>query len=97
MSFTHEMAERIARRPSMGLKLAKQSVNQAQDAQGYYTALQAAMSLQQLGHAHWKIVNDGVPVNVDGQSLMKETFAPFKKNKKDDQGGADNNKEQQQS
>lgn len=81
MSFTYEMAERIARRPSMGLKLAKASVNQAQDAQGYYNSLQSAMSLQQLGHAHWKTINDGVPVNIEGQSLMKETFAPFKKKK----------------
>ena len=51
-SFTLELAARIASRPSMGLKLAKQSVNQAQDAQGFWTALQAAMSLQQLGHSH---------------------------------------------
>ncbi len=51
-TFTREMAERIALRPSFALKLAKQSVNQAQDAQGYWTAQQAAMSLQQLGHTH---------------------------------------------
>lgn len=49
---TLALAERIAQRPSMGLKLAKQSVNQAQDAQGFWTALQAAMSLQQLGHSN---------------------------------------------
>ncbi len=51
-SFTVAMAERIGQRPSFALKLAKQSVNQAQDAQGYWTAMQAAMSLQQLGHTH---------------------------------------------
>ena len=51
-----EIAERIAKRPSMGLKLAKQSVNQAQDIQGFWSAQQAAMSLQQLGHAHSRIV-----------------------------------------
>lgn len=51
-SFTLEMANRIAQRPAMGLRLAKQSVNQAQDAQGFYSALNAAMSLQQLGHSH---------------------------------------------
>jgi len=83
MTFTYDMAERIARRPSMGLKLAKQSVNQAQEAEGYYTALQSAMSLQQLGHAHWRSINDGVPVNVEGQALMKETFAKFKKKKEE--------------
>ncbi len=77
--FTMAMAEQIARRPMMGLKLAKQSVNQAQEAQGLYTALQSAMSLQQLGHAHWREVNgNGVPVNVEGGALMKETFDKHK-------------------
>ena len=50
--FTTDLAEHIAERPSMGLKLAKQSVNQMQDSQGLWPALQAAMSLQQLGHAN---------------------------------------------
>ena len=36
--FTDQLAARIAQRPSMGLRLAKQSVNQAQDAQGFYSA-----------------------------------------------------------
>ncbi len=81
MDFTMEMAEKIARRPSMGLKLAKESVNQAQDAMGFYNALRAAMSLQQLGHSHWKIINDGVGVNLEGRELMQETFAKFKKKK----------------
>jgi enoyl-CoA hydratase len=52
MDVTMAMAERIGKRPSFALKLAKQAVNQAQDAQGYWTAMQAAMSLQQLGHTH---------------------------------------------
>jgi len=51
-SATLALAEKVAAKPSMGLRLAKQSVNQAQDAQGFWTALQGAMSLQQLGHAH---------------------------------------------
>ena len=36
----------------MGLRLAKESCNQAQDAQGFWTALRAAVSLLQLGHTH---------------------------------------------
>ncbi len=51
-SHTLELAKKIALRPGMGLRLAKQSVNQMQDAQGFWTALQAAMSLQQLGHSN---------------------------------------------
>ncbi len=68
--FTRQMADRIAQRPSMGLRLAKQSVNQAQDAQGIWTALQAAMSLQQLGHANARIVH-GIPVDPAGAETIK--------------------------
>jgi enoyl-CoA hydratase len=51
-TYTRELAARIAKKPAMGLKLAKMSVNQAQDAMGFWNALQMAMSLQQLGHAN---------------------------------------------
>ena len=68
--FTGQLAARIAQRPSMGLRLAKQSVNQAQDAQGFYSALQAAMSLQQLGHANNEIVH-GRAVDPAGAVVIK--------------------------
>ena len=64
-SFTLKMAEKIATKPSMGLKLAKQSVNQAVDAQGFWPALQAAMSLQQLAHTH-NLARFGVRVDPSG-------------------------------
>ena len=69
-AFTMQMAERIAQRPSMGLRLAKQSVNQAQDAQGLWSALQSAMSLQQLGHANARIVH-GIPVDPEGAKVIR--------------------------
>ncbi len=69
--FTQQMADRIAQRPSMGLRLAKQSVNQAQDAQGIWSALQSAMSLQQLGHANARIVH-GIPVDPEGAKVIRE-------------------------
>ena len=69
-TFTSDLAARIAQRPSMGLRLAKQSVNQALDAQGFYTALQAAMSLQQLGHANNEIVH-GRAVDPAGAEVIK--------------------------
>jgi enoyl-CoA hydratase len=68
--FTLELALRIASRPSMGLKLAKQSVNQAQDAQGFWTALQAAMSLQQLGHSNNAQVH-GMLVDPSGAEVIR--------------------------
>ena len=69
--FTHQMAARIAQRPSMGLRLAKQSVNQAQDAQGLWTALQSAMGLQQLGHANNQIVH-GMIVDPSGADIIRK-------------------------
>jgi enoyl-CoA hydratase len=70
-AFTRQMAARIALRPSMGLRLAKQSVNQAQDAQGLWTALQSAMGLQQLGHANNQIVH-GMLVDPSGVDIIRK-------------------------
>ena len=60
--FTMAMATKIAARPSFALKLAKESVNQTLEAQGQYTALRSAFSLQHLAHAHNR-VRFGVPVD----------------------------------
>jgi len=60
--FTLEMANRIATRPSFALKLAKESVNQTLEAQGQYTALRSAFSLQHLAHAHNR-VRFGIPID----------------------------------
>ena len=49
------MAAKIATKPGFALKLAKESVNQALEAQGQYTAFKAAFSLQHLGHANNKL------------------------------------------
>jgi enoyl-CoA hydratase len=60
--FTLAMAERIAARPSFALKLAKESVNQTLEAQGMYTAMRAAFSIQHLAHAH-NTIRFGIPVD----------------------------------
>ena len=75
--YTLELAEKIAARPSMGLKLAKQSVNQAQDAQGFWTALQAAMSLQQLAHTNNLLLHGAV-----GDPSGAEVIRKLSKDKK---------------
>lgn len=54
---TIEFARRIARVPSVAALLVKQSVNQAQDAQGFRSALDSAFTLHELNHAHWGVVN----------------------------------------
>jgi enoyl-CoA hydratase len=70
-SFTLDLAERIARQPSIGLKLAKQAVNQALDAQGQWTAVQAAFSLHEIGHAH-NFALHGQPVDPNGAKSIRE-------------------------
>ncbi len=56
------MARRIAKKPSFALKLAKESVNQTLEAQGQWTALRSAFSIQHLAHAHNR-VKFGTPVD----------------------------------
>jgi enoyl-CoA hydratase len=64
------LARRIAERPSFALKLAKESVNQTLEAQGQWTALRAAFSIQHLAHAHNR-ARFGIPVD-PGPRTSKE-------------------------
>jgi len=64
------LAEEVAVQPMMGLKTAKESVNQMQDAQGFYNALRAAMSMQQLSHAQNYIVHK-MAVDPEGMQIIK--------------------------
>ncbi|MGY0499346.1 enoyl-CoA hydratase [Nocardia sp. FBN12] len=50
-----ELAERIARMPLFALKLTKESINAAQDAQGRPQALQTSFALHQLAHTHNRV------------------------------------------
>ena len=61
-TFTLALARKVATRPSFALKLAKESVNQALEAQGQWTALRAAFSMQHLAHAHNRLKH-GIPVD----------------------------------
>ena len=70
-AFTLELATRIARMPSMGLKLAKLSVNQVQDVQGLWPSLNSAMALQQLGHSHNQQVH-GLAVDPAGVAIVRD-------------------------
>lgn len=50
--FTLKLAQRIAQKPMFALKLAKEAVNSAQDAQGRTAGMQTAFALHQLAHSH---------------------------------------------
>src|SRR6185369_1138165 len=49
--FVLDLAERIARKPLFALKLTKEAINAAQDAQGRVGAMQTAFALHQLCHS----------------------------------------------
>jgi len=68
---TLELAREIAVQPMMGLKTAKESVNQMQNEQGLYAALRSAMGMQQLAHAHNYIVHGGA-VDPTGMQLVRD-------------------------
>ena len=68
--FTLSMAKRIAKRPMIGLRLAKLACNQSLDAQGQWTAIQAAMGWQQVGHANARI-NFGRPIDPAGVEAIR--------------------------
>lgn len=69
--FTLQIAEEIAARPAMGLKLAKLAVNQSLDAQGQWTAIQSAIGLHHLGHAHAHVIH-GTPVDPNGAEIIRK-------------------------
>jgi enoyl-CoA hydratase len=69
-----ETAEKIAARPLFALKMCKQAVNQSQDAQGQWQAMEAAFSLHQLCHSHNVQVHK-IPVNPAGLLPPKKTKA----------------------
>jgi len=68
---TLELAREIAAQPMMGLKTAKESVNQMQNEQGLYAALRSAMGMQQLAHAHNYVVHK-MAVDPAGGALVRD-------------------------
>ncbi|MCR5879743.1 enoyl-CoA hydratase [Phenylobacterium sp. J367] len=65
-----DLAKRIATKPMFALKLAKEAVNAAEDAQGRVGAMGTAFALHQLAHSHNMQVH-GRPVDPSGIALPK--------------------------
>ena len=70
--FTLAMAARIATKPSFALRMAKESVNEALEAQGQWNALRAAFSRQHLAHAHNQI-KFGMPADPGPKAAAKQS------------------------
>ena len=64
-AFTLALAERIAQKSSYALKLAKEAVNNAVDAQGRTTVMSAQLALHQVAHAH-ATMRYGMPIDPTG-------------------------------
>jgi enoyl-CoA hydratase len=69
-SATLELASTIARRPPFGLRLAKASVNRAQDAQGLPQALDHAFAQHNLAHAN-NLARYGQVVDPTGRDVIR--------------------------
>ncbi|MEM7274432.1 MAG: enoyl-CoA hydratase [Actinomycetota bacterium] len=68
---TLALAAHIAKRPMFGLTLAKQSVNNALDAMGMYTAMQSAFGLHHVAHSHNRLRYDSL-VDPDGAKVIRD-------------------------
>ncbi len=71
-TFTLDLATRIASKPMFALKLAKEAVNAAEDAQGRVSAMQTAFALHQLAHSHNMQVH-GLPIDPGGVQLRRKS------------------------
>ena len=60
---TMALAARIAKMPPFGLRQAKRAVNQTQDVQGFYAAIQSMFDIHQTGHGNALSVS-GYPILV---------------------------------
>lgn len=73
-AFTLDLARRIALKPAFALKLLKEAVNAAQDAQGRVSAMNTSFALHQLSHSHNEQVF-GLPIDPTGlPSAVREKF-----------------------
>ena len=70
--FTLDLATRSASKPMFALKLAKEAVNAAEDAQGRVSAMQTAFALHQLAHSHNMQVH-GMPIDPGGLQVRRKT------------------------
>jgi enoyl-CoA hydratase len=84
-SFTLDLAKRIATRPAIGLKLAKQAINFSMDLQGQQQALTGALAMHHVGHAHARI-EFGIPVDPAGMEVIRNDSKATLKAKKQSSG-----------
>jgi enoyl-CoA hydratase len=74
---TLELAQRIAKLPTMTALLIKESVNQTVDNMGFYNSLQACFTMHQLNHSHWaEVREDKYPIADEAHGIPNWRDAP---------------------
>jgi enoyl-CoA hydratase len=74
---TLDFARRIALLPTMAALMIKESVNETQDNQGFYNALNACFTLHQLNHSHWAEVHENkFPAALEEDGIPNWKTAP---------------------
>jgi enoyl-CoA hydratase len=69
-TFSMNMARQISQMNPFALAQAKRAVNQTQDIQGFYTALQSVFDIHQTGHGNALVVG-GYPILVDLEQMKQ--------------------------
>jgi enoyl-CoA hydratase len=74
---TLELAQRIAKVPTMAALMIKESVNQTVDNMGFYNSLNACFTLHELNHSHWVSVReDRYPIADEAHGVPHWKEAP---------------------
>lgn len=81
--YTLELGRKIAKKPGFTLKLLKEAVNAAQDAQGRISAMSTSFALHQLSHSHNEQLF-GLPIDPTG--LPPAVRDKFKRDDEDEGG-----------
>src|SRR5690606_12769380 len=68
---TRALADQIAEKHPFALRQAKRAVNQTQDVQGFYAAIQSVFDVHQTGHGH-ALSESGLPVLISLEAMKEE-------------------------
>ena len=78
--FTLTLAKRIAKMPLFALKCTKEAINNAQDAAGRSTVMNAQFALHNLGHSH-NMMKYGMMIDPNSEAAAKSKAAAYNEKK----------------
>lgn len=90
---TLNFARRIAKLPTATTLFIKESVNEAQDNQGFLNSLKATFSIHQMNHAHWSEVTGGKTIRGTEEHGISQQWEKIRPAEKSSSGYAPPNPE----